>query len=127
MTPRLFAIALLPIVLTACSTVQNLPLMPGGDREDAVDARNDNVAIHGWRILGDDILVVRVASNGCTQKSDLTLNVRQRRGETQVTIGRSRDDYCRAIVPDGVEIPFGFEELGVRPGANVTVMNPVLD
>ena len=125
MTPRLFAIALLPIVLTACSTVQNLPLMPGGDREDTVETSNENIAIHGWRILGDDILVIRVPSNGCTQKLDLTLDVRRRRGETQVTLGRSRDDYCRAIVPNGVEIPFGFEELGVRAGANVTVTNPI--
>lgn len=127
MTPRLFAITLLPLVLTACSTVQNLPLMPGGDREEAVVSTNENIPIHGWRIVGDDILVVRVPSNGCTQKADLTVDVRSRRGETQVTLGRSRDDYCRALVPEGVEIPFGFEELGVRPGANVTVMNPILD
>jgi hypothetical protein len=127
MTPRLFAITLLPLVLTACSTVQNLPLVPGGDREEAVVSENENIPIHGWRIVGDDILVIRVPSNGCTQKADLTVSVRTRRGETQVTLGRSRDDYCRALVPNGVEIPFGFEELGVRPGANVTVMNPVQD
>ncbi len=127
MTPRLFAIALLPLSLAACSTVQNLPLMPGGDREDAVETSNANIALHGWRIVGDDILVARGPSNGCTQKSDLTVDVRQRGGEFRVTFGRSRDDYCRAIVPNGVEIPFGFEELGARPGARVVVTNPVLD
>lgn len=126
MTPRLFAIALLPVILTACSTVQNLPLMPGGDREEAAEATSDNIALHGWRIVGDDILVVRVPSNGCTQKRDLTVNVRERGREFRVTIGRVREDYCRAIVPEGVEIPFGFEELGARPGANVTVTNPIL-
>ncbi|WP_421791135.1 hypothetical protein [Hyphobacterium sp.] len=127
MFSRLFAIAVLPLVLTACSTVQRLPLIPGGDEADVVEVSNDNIALHGWRIVGDDILVVRVPSNGCTQKADLTVDVRQRRGEVQVTIGRVRDDYCRALVPDGVEIPFGFEELGTRPGATVVVMNPILD
>lgn len=127
MSSRLFAILFLPLVLAACSTVRSLPLIPDGNEGDEIEVSNENIALHGWRIVGDDILVVRVPSNGCTQKTDLTVDVRQRRGEVHVTIGRVRDDYCRALVPEGVEIPFGFEELGARPGATVTVTNPLLD
>jgi len=127
MTARLFAIIALPLALGACSTVQNLPLVPGGDNDETVEVSNDRIALHGWRIVGDDILVLRVPSNGCTQKTDLSVSVRHRRGEYRVTVGRVREDYCRAIDPDGVEIPFGFEELGARPGATVTVMNPILE
>ncbi|MEE2526164.1 hypothetical protein V0U79_07280 [Hyphobacterium sp. HN65] len=126
MLTRLFAIAAMPLALAACSTVRSLPLIPDGD-SDTVQVSNDRIALHGWRLVGDDILVVRVPSNGCTQKTDLSLDVRQRRGEFQVTIGRIREDYCRMLDPDGVEIPFGFEEFGARPGAAVTVMNPILE
>lgn len=126
MLTRIFAIATLPLVLTACGTVRSLPLIPDGE-DSEVEVSNERIALHGWRIVGDDILVVRVPSNGCTQKTDLSLDVRQRRGEYQVTIGRIREDYCRMMDPDGVEIPFGFEEFGARPGATVTVMNPILE
>lgn len=126
MSPRLLAIAALPLALAACSTVRSLPLVPDGDAAE-VEISNDRIALHSWRIVGNDILVVRVPSNGCTQKTDLSVDVRRRGGEYRVTIGRVREDYCRAIDPDGVEIPFGFEELGARPGATMVVTNPILD
>ncbi|WP_420433225.1 hypothetical protein [Hyphobacterium sp.] len=125
MSSRLFAIAALPLALAACSTVRSLPLVPDGNNA-VVEVSNDRIALHSWRIVGNDILVVRVPSNGCTQKTDLSVNVRRRGGEYRVTIGRVREDYCRAIDPDGVEIPFGFEELGARPGATVVVTNPIV-
>jgi hypothetical protein len=126
MLKRLFAITTIPLALAACSTVRSLPLVPDGDESD-VEISNDRIALHGWRVVGNDILVVRVPSNGCTQKTDLSVDVRQRSGEYRVTIGRVREDYCRMLDPDGVEIPFGFEELGARPGATVVVTNPILD
>ncbi|WP_421787253.1 hypothetical protein [Hyphobacterium sp.] len=126
MMTRLFAIAALPLALAACSAVRSLPLVPDGAAGD-VDISQDRIALHGWRIVGNDILVVQVPSNGCTQKTDLSVDVRRRSGEYRVTVGRVREDYCRAIDPDGVEIPFGFEELGARPGATVVVTNPILE
>jgi len=110
------------LALSACSAVQSIPGVPGGEREDATSRLE---TILDARIVGNDILVVRVASNGCTQKADFAVTVRRRGGEHEVTIERTREDYCRALLPEGVEIPWGFEELGVRPGSQVRVVNPV--
>ena len=109
------------LALGACSTVQRIPGVPGGDREAA--SRMETLL--EARVVGGNILVIRVASNGCTQKADFELDVRRRSGGYAVTVERTREDYCRAIVPNGVEIPYGFEELGVRSGSTVTVVNPV--
>lgn len=108
--------------VSACSTIQSIPGVPGGDREDH-SARLETILES--RIVNDDILVIRVASNGCTQKGDFAITVRRRGDAHDVTIERTREDYCRAIVHGGVEIPWGFEELGLRRGAAVRVLNPV--
>lgn len=108
--------------LSACSTVQNLPGIPGSDRDDAASRLE---TLLGSRIVAGNILVVQVQSNGCTQKADFDVTVRSRGRTSEVTIERTREDYCRAIVPEGVEIPWGFEELGVRSGREVRVVNPV--
>lgn len=118
---RLLMVGAAAVSLAACSTVQRIPGVPGGDREpeSAIET------VLGSRMIGDDILVVRVASNGCTQKGDFTVQVRRRDGAYNVMLERTREDYCRALLPNGVEIAFGFEELGVPQGATVRVANPV--
>lgn len=110
------------LAVSACSTVQSIPGVPGGEREDPASRLE---TILDARIVEGDILVIRVASNGCTQKADFDVTVRRRGGEHEVTIERTREDYCRALLPEGVEIPWGFEELGVRRGQQVRVVNPV--
>ncbi|HAQ35730.1 MAG: hypothetical protein CMF74_06145 [Maricaulis sp.] len=117
---RLTLIGAAAVSLAACSTVQRIPGIPGGDR----GAESTVETVLGSRMIGNDILVVRVASNGCTQKGDFTVEVRRRDGAYNVMLERTREDYCRALMPNGVEIAFGFEELGVPEGATVRVANP---
>ncbi|WP_343163126.1 hypothetical protein [Hyphobacterium vulgare] len=118
---RIALIAASAAALAACSTVQRLPLVPGGNDEPETQIET----VLGSRFIGDDILVVRVASNGCTQKGDFRVDVSRRDNAYSILLERVREDYCRALMPNGVEIAFGFEELGVPQGAAVTVANPV--
>tara|TARA_R110002072_G_scaffold121387_5_gene255139 strand:- start:1741 stop:2112 length:372 start_codon:yes stop_codon:yes gene_type:complete len=109
------------LALGACSTVQRIPGVPGGDRNDT----NRLETLLETRVVSGNILVIRVESNGCTQKADFELDVNRRSGGYAITVERTREDYCRAIVHGGVEIPYGFEELGIRSGSTVTVVNPI--
>ena len=40
---------------------------------------------------------------------------------------RVRDDLCSRDMPWGVEIAYGFEELGVPSGARIVILNPLTD
>jgi hypothetical protein len=70
-------------------------------------------------------LVARVDSNGCTDASAFSVEVSEGDGPTAVTLTRSRPDLCKALVPEGVELRWTFEELGLKSGAPVAVTNPV--
>jgi len=69
-------------------------------------------------------LVARVDSNGCTQASDFAVAVTDGT-PVELTLTRSSPDLCKALVPDGVELRWTYEELGVVSGTAVRVINPV--
>lgn len=97
--------------------------------DENFDTRYDTVRSAGTVFGADvtaDTITFRVSSNGCTDKSFLEVDV-DRRGSDRfdVTLDRVRVDYCKALVPDGVTVTYTFEELGLPPGADVTVRNPV--
>ena len=75
-------------------------------------------------VIAHDQAVFHVTSNGCTAKADLTPVVRQARGEAVITLRRIKEDRCLNPVADGLEISWTFEELGLAPGARVSVENP---
>jgi hypothetical protein len=70
-------------------------------------------------------LVVVADSNGCTDASSFAVEVSEGDGPTGVTLTRQRPDLCKALVPDGVELRWTYDELGLKPGAAVAVTNPV--
>jgi hypothetical protein len=80
-------------------------------------------AIHAAAIA-DDQAVFWVSSNGCTRKADLTPVVRPARDGAVITLRRLKEDSCGEPLPQGVEISWSFQELGLEPGARVTVENP---
>ncbi len=80
-------------------------------------------AIHAAAIANDQA-VFRVSSNGCTRKADLTPVVRTERDGAVITLRRLREDPCGQHQPEGVEMSWSFQELGLAPGARVTVENP---
>ena len=89
----------------------------------AVNLPGQVEAIHAAAIA-DDQAVFWVSSNGCTQKADLTPVVRPARGGAVITLRRLKEDRCSDPRPEGVEVSWSFQELGLQPGARVTVENP---
>ena len=65
-----------------------------------------------------------VSSNGCTAKADIQPVVRQSSDGPIITLRRIKEDRCREVRPEGVEMRWSFEELGLQPGAHLTVDNP---
>ena len=67
-------------------------------------------------------LVVRVDSNGCTQASDFSVSVTD--GDpAEISLVRDKPDYCKALVPDGVELRWTYAELGLEAGTTARIEN----
>ncbi|MBK5956521.1 hypothetical protein CCR92_21380 [Rhodospirillum rubrum] len=80
-------------------------------------------AIRGAR-FEDGALVVRVDSNGCTQASDFELSVADG-SPADITLTRTREDMCKALVADGVELRWTYADLGLEPGTPTRILNPL--
>jgi hypothetical protein len=70
-------------------------------------------------------LVVQADSNGCTNASSFAVEVSEGDGPTRLTLTRRTPDVCKVAVPEGVELRWTYEELGLHSGAAVAVTNPV--
>lgn len=73
---------------------------------------------------------VRVASNGCTNEESFDVRV-NRTGRDDgverysVYFDRENPDRCRAMLPDGVELFFTRERLGLPQDASIQIANPI--
>lgn len=65
-----------------------------------------------------------VSSNGCTAKADIQPVVRQSSDGPIITLRRIKEDRCRQVQPEGVEMRWSFEELGLANGSRLSVENP---
>ena len=65
-----------------------------------------------------------VSSNGCTAKEDLSPVVRASDDGPIITLRRLKEDRCRESLPEGVEMRWSFQEMGLEPGTRVSVENP---
>lgn len=74
--------------------------------------------------FADGALVVRVDSNGCTQASDFEVSIADN-DPTEITLRRTKQDLCKALVPDGVELRWTYAELGLEPGTPARIVNPL--
>ena len=72
----------------------------------------------------DGALVVRVDSNGCTQTADFELSVVDG-APADITVRRVREDLCKALVAEGVELRWTYADLGLEPGAPARILNPL--
>ncbi len=67
-----------------------------------------------------------VTSNGCTERDFFDVDVEKEDDNAfEIGVRRIRQDHCKAIVPDGVQVAWSFAELGIPDGAEVTVRNQV--
>lgn len=118
----LAAAALAAPLLSGCVVYDNT-----GGENVTVQMSNKEVspaeAVRGARVE-NGALIVRVDSNGCTQASDFELAVSDGAPAT-VTLRRTKEDLCRALVRDGIEVSWTYADLGLEPGATVQVLNPL--
>lgn len=73
-----------------------------------------------------DMAVFWVSSNGCTGKADVKPFITRLRDSAVITLRRVDEDRCTNPRSDGVQLQWSFEELGLPPGADVSVNNPYL-
>lgn len=118
-------------LLAACSIAgcamldrAHAPVQTAEGATDTTEALPGHVeAVHAAAIAQDQA-VFWVASNGCTAKSDLTPVVRKGADGAVLTLRRIKDDRCDRPLPEGIELRWSFQELGLEPGARVSVENP---
>lgn len=76
--------------------------------------------------IADGRLTVRVESNGCTDASNFAVDLTTADdGWTDIAVRRTSEDLCKALVPDGVAVSWTLSELGLEPGAQSRLVNPV--
>jgi hypothetical protein len=80
-------------------------------------------AVHAAAVAKGEA-VFWVSSNGCTNKDDLTPVVRRVGDQAVLTLRRVNADTCREVQPEGVELRWSFQELGLSPNTRLTIENP---
>lgn len=101
--------------------------IPGTSRDAPVIDPSLEAVIY-WRVIEDDILVIHANTQGCTSRADFDVAVKQYHEDVYtVSISREEIDRCVEDVPWGIQLGFGFEELGVPHGGQVVVLNPLDD
>lgn len=73
-----------------------------------------------------DALLIVVASNGCTAKTDFNVSLERTGGALSLAFGRKRVDPCKSLAQGRVEIRFSWLELGVPAGTQVFLLNPMV-
>lgn len=116
----LAATAALIASLAGCAAVQQM-----ADRFQAPQAPlpGQIEPVHAAAIARDEA-VFWVTSNGCTAKEDITPVVRSSSDGPIITLRRIKEDRCRETLPEGTEVRWSFEELGLAPGSRLSVDNP---
>lgn len=69
-------------------------------------------------------VTVRLPSNGCTRKTDLTLAISKGQPRPTVLVARRRPDACST--PGRAEITYTWEELGLKAGQAFSFANPLI-
>ncbi|MGV8929527.1 MAG: hypothetical protein ACOH1E_07235 [Brevundimonas sp.] len=121
-TPKtaLIAAVALTAALSGCNSVQQL----AGRFRGAPEILPGQVEpVHAAAIARNEA-VFWVTSNGCTAKEDITPVVRSSNDGPIITLRRIKEDRCRETLPEGAEMRWSFEELGLAPGSRLSVDNP---
>ncbi|MGV9006804.1 MAG: hypothetical protein ACOH1H_08725 [Brevundimonas sp.] len=126
MSRALFAAAACLPLLTGCviyADDSGETVMVRMDANSSITAEAAPETLRSVR-FADGALVARVDSNGCTTAADFAVSVAE--GDpVDLTLSRTRPDLCKAIVPEGVELRWTYEELGLTSGQVVRIANPL--
>ncbi len=74
---------------------------------------------------GREAVTIRVASNGCTTKADFAFFVEQKPTGAGLAFGRKKLDRCQSFAMGSTELSFSWDELGLKPGTSVFLLNPL--
>ncbi len=77
-------------------------------------------------VVGKAGVTVRLASNGCTKKSDLTVAVSKSSARPLVLIARKHPDTCKSFAAGRAEVVYSFAELGIELGQAFSLANPLV-
>ena len=119
---RIIAALCLTAAVSGCSTTG---LNRSARVVAPVDMPGQIEPIHAAAVT-NDLAVFWVSSNGCTAKDDLKPIVSGSAHASIITLRRIAEDRCDTPQDDGFEVIWSFEELGLEPGADVTIDNPYL-
>ena len=120
-TVTLAGMAIVALAASGCALVDR---WTGRESATAVaEAPGQIEPVHAAAIVQDQA-VFWVSSNGCTEKSDLLPVVRREGGASVITLRRLKEDRCLQPSDQGVEMRWSFQEMGLAPGARVSVENP---
>ncbi|MBI1340159.1 hypothetical protein GC169_08125 [bacterium] len=108
------AIAAATMLLGACVYVR-----ADGDLRRSVHYSGSG--LYGAVVTSNDEIRIISPSNGCTTKADYRSDVDRADGVYLVRFKRVKDDPCRALIREGVELTYTFEELEVPRGARVVL------
>ncbi len=117
MNRRLFVLAVL--TLTGCATAG-----PWEGPDPAAAAMGELEPLY-LADAGRDAITIRVSSNGCTQKGDFAFFVERKGDAVTVAFGRKRIDTCKSFAMGSTELSFSWDELGLKPGTTVFLLNPL--
>lgn len=123
MTRAMLAAALIAPMLSGCVIYAN-----DEGKTDVVrlsDAAAPSLEAVGQPRAENGRLIVRVGSNGCTSLDSFEVQLTEAAdGYTDVVLNRQSPDLCKALVPDGVELVWGFGTLGLPADARLRLLNP---
>ncbi|XBQ15344.1 MAG: hypothetical protein ABL308_10275 [Oceanicaulis sp.] len=115
------AAALAALAIAACAQT------PAASPRSSLASEPALTEVYAWRDAGAEV-VVRTPSNGCTSKDSFeTLVTGSGAGgwTFDLALTRVEEDLCRAYLPEGVELVWTKDELGLPDGAEVQMVNPV--
>lgn len=113
-------LALVPL-LSACVVVRQFTGQPR--MSEAASLPGHVEPVHA-AVIAQNQAAFWVSSNGCTAKADIQPVVRQSSDGPIITLRRIKEDRCRQVQPEGVEMRWSFEELGLANGSRLSVENP---
>jgi len=113
-------LALVPM-LSACVVVRQFTDQPQTPETASLPGHVEPV--HA-AVIAQNQAAFWVSSNGCTAKADIQPVVRQSSEGPIITLRRIKEDRCRDLQPEGVEMRWSFEELGLANGTRLSVENP---
>jgi hypothetical protein len=77
-------------------------------------------------IAGPTGITVRMPSNGCTKKADLTVAVSTNPPRPLILVARKHPDTCQSFAAGRAEITYAYSELGLKAGQPFSFANPLV-